>query len=181
MARALPRSTAHAFRLSVSIGFGPFRSWRTRKNACCEAIRGSLVRRPITNAMATSTMSCSRADTRWTPTATPSIFTTELPIARLPWLEPACALCSIGWMPMEVANAGIELRSCETAAADFSSLHFGCRHRQRSAVFTIKKRTYQVCLNCGQEFEYSWATDALHTSSVAVRLTADPVCSSVRW
>jgi len=23
-------------------------------------------------------------------------------------------------------------------------------------VFTIKKRTYQVCLNCGQEFEYSW-------------------------
>ncbi len=34
---------------------------------------------------------------------------------------------------------------------------FGCRHRQRSGVFTIKKRTYQVCLECGQEFEYSWA------------------------
>jgi hypothetical protein len=34
---------------------------------------------------------------------------------------------------------------------------FGCHHRQRSAVFTIKKRTYQVCLKCGQEFEYSWA------------------------
>jgi len=33
---------------------------------------------------------------------------------------------------------------------------FGCRHRQRSGVFTIKKRTYQVCLECGQEFEYSW-------------------------
>jgi hypothetical protein len=34
---------------------------------------------------------------------------------------------------------------------------FGCRHRQRSGVFTIKKRTYQVCLQCGQEFDYSWA------------------------
>jgi hypothetical protein len=33
---------------------------------------------------------------------------------------------------------------------------FGCRHRRKSGVFTIKKRTYQVCLNCGQEFEYSW-------------------------
>jgi len=34
---------------------------------------------------------------------------------------------------------------------------FGCHHRQRSVVFTIKKRTYQVCLNCGREFDYSWA------------------------
>ena len=34
---------------------------------------------------------------------------------------------------------------------------FGCRHRQKSGVFTIKKRTYQVCLQCGQEFDYSWA------------------------
>jgi len=33
----------------------------------------------------------------------------------------------------------------------------GRRPRQRSAVFTIKKRTYQVCLKCGQEFEYSRA------------------------
>jgi hypothetical protein len=37
-------------------------------------------------------------------------------------------------------------------------LHFAfrCRHRHKSGVFTITKRTYQVCLNCGQEFEYSW-------------------------
>jgi hypothetical protein len=33
---------------------------------------------------------------------------------------------------------------------------FGCHHRQLSGVFTIKKRTYQVCLKCGQEFGYSW-------------------------
>jgi hypothetical protein len=34
---------------------------------------------------------------------------------------------------------------------------FGCRHSQLSRVFTIKKRTYQVCCDCGHEFEYSWA------------------------
>ena len=34
---------------------------------------------------------------------------------------------------------------------------FGCRHRQMSRVFTIKKRTYQVCFECGREFEHSWA------------------------
>ncbi len=44
---------------------------------------------------------------------------------------------------------------------------FGCRHRQRSAVFTIKKRTYQVCLKCGQEFGYSWALMHTTRSSVA--------------
>jgi hypothetical protein len=40
----------------------------------------------------------------------------------------------------------------------FGIFHFalGCHHRQLSRVFTIKKRTYQVCFDCGQEFEYSW-------------------------
>jgi hypothetical protein len=33
---------------------------------------------------------------------------------------------------------------------------FGCRHSQLSRVFTIRKRTYQVCVECGREFEYSW-------------------------
>ena len=36
-------------------------------------------------------------------------------------------------------------------------LAFGCHHRQLSRVFTIERRTYQVCLNCGQQVEYSWA------------------------
>jgi len=44
---------------------------------------------------------------------------------------------------------------------------FGCRHRHRSAVFTIKKRTYQVCLKCGQEFGYSWTLMHTTRSSVA--------------
>jgi hypothetical protein len=35
---------------------------------------------------------------------------------------------------------------------------FGCHHRQISRVFTIKKRTYRVCFQCGQEFKYSWAS-----------------------
>jgi len=49
---------------------------------------------------------------------------------------------------------------------------FGCRHRQRSGVFTIKKRTYQVCLKCGQEFEYSWALMHSVRSNVVHRADA---------
>lgn len=30
-----------------------------------------------------------------------------------------------------------------------------CSHKEMSRVFTINKRTYQVCCECGQEFEYS--------------------------
>jgi hypothetical protein len=44
---------------------------------------------------------------------------------------------------------------------------FGCHHRRRSSVFTIKKRTYQVCLSCGREFEYSWARMHSVRSNVA--------------
>jgi hypothetical protein len=44
----------------------------------------------------------------------------------------------------------------------------GCHHRRLSSVFTIKKRTYQVCLKCGQEFEYSWALmQAIRSSAAA--------------
>jgi len=44
---------------------------------------------------------------------------------------------------------------------------FGCHHSQLSRVFTIKKRTYQVCVECGREFEYSWALMHCLPSSVA--------------
>jgi hypothetical protein len=47
---------------------------------------------------------------------------------------------------MEVANAGSEWRICEPLDSIFR-FAFGCHHRRRSGVFTIKKRTYQVCLN----------------------------------
>ena len=30
---------------------------------------------------------------------------------------------------------------------------FGCRHRHKSRVFTIKRRTYRVCFDCGREFD----------------------------
>jgi hypothetical protein len=30
---------------------------------------------------------------------------------------------------------------------------FGCRHRHLSRVFTIKRRTYRVCFDCGEEFD----------------------------
>ena len=33
---------------------------------------------------------------------------------------------------------------------------FGCHHNKLGSIVTIKRRTYQVCLQCGQEFPYSW-------------------------
>ena len=30
---------------------------------------------------------------------------------------------------------------------------FGCHDSQMSRVFTIRKRTYRVCFECGQEFD----------------------------
>jgi hypothetical protein len=44
---------------------------------------------------------------------------------------------------------------------------FGCHHRQLSRVFTIEERTYQVCIECGKEFEYSWALMRSLRSNVA--------------
>ena len=32
----------------------------------------------------------------------------------------------------------------------------GRHHGQLSHVLTIRKRTYQVCLECGREFPYLW-------------------------
>ena len=47
----------------------------------------------------------------------------------------------------------------------FESL-FGCHHQQLSRVFTIRKRTYQVCVECGREFEYSW--ELMHSRQSAM-------------
>jgi hypothetical protein len=46
---------------------------------------------------------------------------------------------------------------------------FGCHHGHLSRVFTIKKRTYNVCLDCGHEFGLP---DAYPATSSGV---ADPV------
>ena len=35
---------------------------------------------------------------------------------------------------------------------------FGCHHGHLSRVFTIGRKTYQVCLGCGAELQYSWRT-----------------------
>jgi hypothetical protein len=51
-------------------------------------------------------------------------------------------------------------------------LAFGCHHGQISRVFTIKKRTYQVCFECGQEVEYSWAL--MHSLPSCDSNKADP-------
>ena len=70
----------------------PCLTWRIPPSVYCEGIRGSLGQRPTTNATAMSMMLCFPADTRRTPMATLSIFTMELPIARLPWPGPVFGL-----------------------------------------------------------------------------------------
>jgi len=48
---------------------------------------------------------------------------------------------------------------------------FECHHRQRSRVFTINERTYQVCFDCGSAIDYSWERMAsLHPNGPASRL-----------
>jgi hypothetical protein len=38
---------------------------------------------------------------------------------------------------------------------------FGCHHSNLSRVFTIRRRTYRVCCDCGAEFDYSLDTMAI--------------------
>lgn len=47
---------------------------------------------------------------------------------------------------------------------------FDCRHEARSRVFTIDGRTYQVCCECGREFEYSWETMSVKRPAAPVAM-----------
>jgi hypothetical protein len=49
-----------------------------------------------------------------------------------------------------------------------------CRHSHLSRVLTIEKRTYQVCLKCGEKFDYSWTLMRPVRSSVADGASALP-------
>ena len=46
---------------------------------------------------------------------------------------------------------------------------FGCHHSNLSRVFTIRRRTYRVCCDCGAEFDYS-----LETMAIKGRRTRSP-------
>lgn len=52
----------------------------------------------------------------------------------------------------------------------FFSWLFGCHHHHVSRVFTLKKRTYQVCFDCGAELAYSW--DRMHRTQTSDLRTA---------
>lgn len=55
-------------------------------------------------------------------------------------------------------------------------LLFDCQHPNLSRVFTIQHRSYQVCCDCGAEFDYSFETMPSHR----VRLIR-PRCGSVTF
>ena len=45
---------------------------------------------------------------------------------------------------------------------------FGCHHGNLSRVFTIRRRTYRVCCDCGAEFDYSIETMEINRSELHV-------------
>lgn len=47
---------------------------------------------------------------------------------------------------------------------------FGCHHSHLSRVFTIRRRTYRVCCDCGAEFDYS--LEMMATSRRKAQLSA---------
>lgn len=49
---------------------------------------------------------------------------------------------------------------------------FECHHAELSRVFTIQKRTYQVCFKCGQEVDYSWELMRPQEPVIAVKQLA---------
>ena len=54
---------------------------------------------------------------------------------------------------------------------------FGCRHSNLSRVFTIRRRSYRVCCDCGAEFDYSLA--AMSTSRAQVQRGAPMITNAV--
>jgi len=40
----------------------------------------------------------------------------------------------------------------------FLAFLFGCLHRNQTRPFTLNKFCYTVCLDCGRELPYSWAS-----------------------
>ncbi len=55
---------------------------------------------------------------------------------------------------------------------------FGCHHNQMSRVFTIKRRTYRVCFECGQEIGYSWALMHSLSSNVVANVYQPPISAT---
>lgn len=49
---------------------------------------------------------------------------------------------------------------------------FGCHHRHMSRVFTIKARSYRVCLDCARQFDYSWESICRTRSGVETAFAA---------
>ena len=154
MARLLPRRTAHAFRLSVSLGLALFDLENPEK---CLLRGDSWIFGPEApyerhGDVDDVVFPCGYTMDADGDTLNLYYGAADCSIA----LARASVRSLLEWLDV---NGNCERRQrakiCEVPIWN-SPFCFGCRHRHKSGVFTIKKRTYQVCLNCGQEFEYSW-------------------------
>jgi|HubBroStandDraft_4_1064222.scaffolds.fasta_scaffold236935_2 hypothetical protein len=60
---------------------------------------------------------------------------------------------------------------------------FGCHHTHLSRVFTIDRRTYRVCCDCGAKFKYSLAgmcSEGRFTTSLTENGEYQPHSSKLR-
>ena len=53
-------------------------------------------------------------------------------------------------------------------------LTFGCHHKHVSRVFTIKRRTYKVCFDCGREFDLPDPQPLRTVASLDATVKANP-------
>jgi hypothetical protein len=52
--------------------------------------------------------------------------------------------------------------------ANLLNFLFGCHHSNLSRVYTIRRRTYRVCCDCGAEFDYALETMTIKPRTVNV-------------
>lgn len=57
------------------------------------------------------------------------------------------------------------MRSLARFLAHLIESILGCWHHKTSRPFTIAKRTYEVCLDCGKQFSYSLRTMSIVRNS----------------
>jgi hypothetical protein len=88
-------------------------------------------------------------------------------VFQLPLCELSCSDCESPSVILFSSDCAEERTAMGISLLwKFESL-FGCHHQQLSRVSTIGRRTYQVCVECRREFEYSWKLMHSMRSSVA--------------
>jgi hypothetical protein len=87
-----------------------------------------------------------------------------------------------------VNGSAIQEDKMKTLMLRFWKWMFGCHHQRMSWPITLDNRTYEVCCDCGAEFDYSWemmavqhpATSATPRHKWRTRASSMPVARKSR-